>query len=107
MTAGWLLHRGFALTFVGLVALAAISLGLSFLPLGGWETPLALLIAGAKAALVVFVFMEVWAAPFVVRLLWVVVMVWMVLLVGLMAADVMTRIGPEVRPPRPAPGQRA
>jgi cytochrome c oxidase subunit 4 len=84
-----------AATYVGIwaavVILAALSLGLSFAPLGRFGAPVALMIALAKASLIAAVFMELreqppisrWAFGFGIALL--------MLLLVLVAIDELTR----------------
>lgn len=93
----------FVWTFLALVVLAASSFGLSYLSLGPFEMPLALLIGAAKAALVMLVFMELRHTSFVPRLVVVVILAWLTLLIGFMVLDVLTRQDPGVRPPLPPP----
>ncbi len=89
-------------TFVLLLLLAALSFGLSYLPLGAWELPLALVIAALKAALVLAVFMELRVSGFLPRLLVLVMIVWLCLLMSFMVLDVLTRQGSGVRVPEAA-----
>lgn len=54
-----ILHAGrYLWTWIGLVAFALLSFGLSYVHTGAWEMPIALLIAAAKAALVLLFFMH-------------------------------------------------
>ena len=83
--------RTYWLVFAALIALTALTFGLSFLPLGGAEAPVALGIAAVKATLVGLFFMHLveserpyWLFLFVGGIL-------LVTLVALMAADVVTR----------------
>jgi caa(3)-type oxidase subunit IV len=85
-----------------LLALAALSFGLSFAQLGVLALPLALLIALGKALTVVFAFMEFGRVPASAKLLVLSALLMFALLLGLMLADVGTR-GP---PPLAAPTGR-
>jgi cytochrome c oxidase subunit 4 len=83
--------RAYTLTFVALLVLTTLTLGLSFAPLGAWHVPLALLIAFAKTALIALFFMHLieqqttnWLAITVALLL-------LTVFVGLSALDVVTR----------------
>ena len=51
-------HRSYFFVFATLLALAAISYGISFTSLGAMRVPAAIAISVAKASLVVFIFME-------------------------------------------------
>jgi caa(3)-type oxidase subunit IV len=79
-------------TWLALVALAAASLGLSFLPLGGWAVPVAMAIAGVKGLLVAAVFMHLAEEPFVHSLALGAAVGLLLLLAGFTAADVATRV---------------
>ena len=46
------------MALVVLIVLAAISYGVSFLPLGAWETPIAIGISVAKGTVVLLIFMH-------------------------------------------------
>lgn len=83
--------RGYLFTWFALIALAALSLGLSFLhwPAGGLAASLA--IATVKATLVVWFFMHLAEQRFLNRLIVVIAALLFALLIGLTAADVATR----------------
>jgi len=51
-------YRVYVLVFVSLLILTAVTLWASGFPLGGWNVPVALLIASVKAALVSLFFMH-------------------------------------------------
>ena len=59
--------RTFILTAIALLLLLALTAGLSWVDLGHFNTPVALLIAAAKALLILFIFME---AGFSKKLIW-------------------------------------
>lgn len=94
--------RTYLLTWIALMVLAAATLGLSFLPLGAFHTPVALFIAATKAALIALFFMhladERGSIPIAVGI-WVLLLA---VLVTLTAADVLTR-GATLRPPASGP----
>ena len=50
--------RSIFLVWLGLVSLLAVTVGASFLPIGAWRAPVSLFIAAIKAALILWVFME-------------------------------------------------
>lgn len=101
--------RSFAWTWLALLALAALSFGLSYLTLGAWEMPLAMIIAAAKAVVVALVFMELLEAHFVARVVVAIIALWLTLLISFMVLDVLTRFDTGVRPPLPflTPGSYA
>lgn len=97
-------ERGLFLTWLGLTLLAGVSLGLRFAHLGGFGYAAALGIAGVKAALVAFIFMELAHEKATVRLAFVAGLTLLAILVTFMIADVMTRtIPPLDNPPGTAP----
>lgn len=49
---------GYIATWAGLMILTGLTFGLSFVSLGAWGMPIAILIAGTKVLLVVLVFMH-------------------------------------------------
>ncbi|HRX84648.1 MAG TPA: cytochrome C oxidase subunit IV family protein [Phycisphaerae bacterium] len=84
-------RRSLLLIFWALMALLALTTGLAYVPMGGYEVIPAYLIAVVKAALVVLFFMEVKAAS---RLTWVFVgagFVWLAMLMLLTVGDYLTR----------------
>lgn len=74
-----------------LIALALSSFGLSFIRLGEFALPLALLIAVAKGAIVVLVFMRLGHETPSVQLAALAAVLMLLLLAGLMSADAFTR----------------
>lgn len=88
-----------------LLALVAISYGLSLIHLPGWNLPLALGIALVKCSLVMLVFMELWSAHGAVRLIASVGLAYVLVLVILSAADPATRSPPVAAPPAEAPAE--
>jgi cytochrome c oxidase subunit IV len=91
-------QRATWMTGVALLALWGISFGLSYASLGRAALPVALTIAGAKALLVLLVFMELLVAPLSTRLAIGAALSMIALLVALMAADVATRAAPPLLP---------
>jgi cytochrome c oxidase subunit 4 len=84
---------------VALLLLAGVSYGLSFVQLGRLALPIALGIAAGKALIVLFIFMEFAGLSTSAKLAAGAALLMLVLLLGLMVADVATR----ERPPIPAP----
>jgi cytochrome c oxidase subunit 4 len=81
----------YCVVFAGLVALTLLTVGLSFLDVGGWHTVFGLLIASAKALLVVLFFMHLIHGG---RLTWLALgagLFWLGILMGLTLADYLTR----------------
>jgi cytochrome c oxidase subunit 4 len=84
-------QRTYYLVFVALIALTGITVGVSFLELGSWHTPVGLAIAVGKATLVVLFFMHVLYSP---RLTWLVVagsLLWLGILFVLTLSDYIGR----------------
>jgi cytochrome c oxidase subunit 4 len=77
-----------------LLALLALTVGLSALPLGRLSFPAALTIAGAKALLVAYFFMELGQGVDAVRFFASAGLVWLALLLAGTLADLATRGGP-------------
>jgi len=92
-------HGGYLLVFAGLMLFAAISLLLSYASLGAMTVPVAMLISLIKALLVATFFMELIAQRFVNRFVLVAAAAFVVLLIALMVADVLTRGTPPLLPP--------
>jgi len=81
-------------TFGALIALLVITAAASALPSGWWSTPLSLLIATAKAALIFTIFMRLSGQPALVRIFAVVGLFWLAIMLTLTAADYFTRFWP-------------
>ncbi|HEY4159159.1 MAG TPA: cytochrome C oxidase subunit IV family protein [Polyangiaceae bacterium] len=94
--------RKLALAGLALLALAGLSFGLSYLRLAAWALPIALLIAVAKASLVLSCFMEFWREAVSVRLAALTALVMLLLLATFTIADVATRERPPLLPPEQA-----
>ena len=92
-------HRTYALVALALFVLAGASFALSFVHLGAMTVPVAMAISLAKALLVAIFFMELIAQRFVNRFAVIGALTMILLLVGLMLADVATRSVPPLLPP--------
>jgi cytochrome c oxidase subunit 4 len=90
-----------ALYWLALLALMFISLGSSYVSLGGWNAAIGVAIAGLKASLVAAVFMRLSRGPALLRLVAATAIAMWLLLVGLSGVDYATR------PNDPAPVQPA
>lgn len=88
------------LTGLLLLALAGSSYGLSFLSLAGFGVPLAIGIAVLKALVVLIAFMEFGHLPSSAKLAAGAALLMLVLLLGLMVADVGTREPAPLPPPQ-------
>jgi cytochrome c oxidase subunit IV len=83
--------RTYWVIFAILVALTALTVGVSLVDIGGWHTPAGLAIATAKGLLVGLFFMHVIHSP---RLTWIVIaasLFWFAILMALTLADYFTR----------------
>jgi len=83
--------RIYSLVFAGLILLTITTVGLSYVDLGEWHAPVGLVIAAAKALLVVLFFMHVWYGP---RLTWIFALsglFWLGILLALTMADYLSR----------------
>ncbi|HZT42392.1 MAG TPA: cytochrome C oxidase subunit IV family protein [Chthonomonadaceae bacterium] len=83
--------RTFILTGIALLLLLALTAGLSWVNLGLFNTPVALLIAVAKALLIIFIFMEV---GFSKKLIWIyaaIGFIWLGILFTLSLSDFLSR----------------
>lgn len=90
--------RFYFIAWIALVLLSGLTLGLLFLPLGIFHTPVALLIAGTKAVIVVFIFMHMAEHGDTSRVALLVSLLLLAILVAFTAADVGTRAA-GVKPP--------
>jgi cytochrome c oxidase subunit 4 len=91
--------RKLLLTWLALLALLALEVGASFLPLGRGERPLILIPALAMVAIVAVVFMQVRHGPVLVRLFAAAGVLWLVILLALGSLDPLTRIDYPVAAP--------
>lgn len=83
--------RQLALTWVLLIVLLVIEVGVSFLPLGRSARPLVLIPAVLMVGLVGVIFMEVGKGPEIVQLFAVASLLWLTILLGLGSLDPITR----------------
>ena len=77
--------------FVALIALTFLTVGISFIDLGAWHTPVGLVIAVTKASLVALFFMHLLHSP---RMIWISFgagLFWLAILLALTLADYLTR----------------
>jgi cytochrome c oxidase subunit 4 len=77
--------------FAALLVLTGTTVLVAYLPLGGWHTVMALVIAVTKAVLVLLFFMHLLHSP---RLMWVVVAAgafWLCIMLTLTFSDYLTR----------------
>lgn len=81
----------YVLAWLALLALTAASFGSTYLPLGALGPPVALTIASVKAAIVLLIFMHLAEAGAVVRTVILTALVFIVLLVAGVVADVAAR----------------
>ncbi len=88
--------RTYALVWVALMTLAALSFGLSYAPLGAWGPWVAIVIAVAKAVLIAGVFMHLIEQPPISRWTFGLGLGLALLLLTLVAIDVATRDRPVV-----------
>lgn len=87
-------------SFVSLLGLTLLSLGVSYLHTGAWELPIALLIAVVKSLLVLLIFMHLSEVKFVNAFVVILALALLSMLLLLVAADVTTR---HTFPPGPLP----
>jgi cytochrome c oxidase subunit 4 len=81
----------YAFIYVGLLILTVATYLLSRLSLGTWSLVIALVIAVAKASLVVLFFMQLWQHHGSARLALAIALLWLSLLTFFVVADVKTR----------------
>ena len=85
--------RNRLIVWVGLLAFLALTVGLTFLPMGPWRLPASLAIAASKAFLVGWVFMELRTAPPLVRVVAAAALAMLMLLIALSGIDAAVRSG--------------
>ncbi len=83
--------RAYGVVLVVLLALTALTIGVSYLDLGPFNAPIAMLIAAGKASLVALFFMHLRRAPGVLWLAAAGGIFWLGILVVLTMSDVATR----------------
>ncbi len=81
----------YGIVYVALMGLAVLSFGLSFLPIGGWQDAIAILIGALKALLVAAYFMHLVEQRFANRLVPSVAVALAVILVVITTLDPITR----------------
>ncbi|MCK6547756.1 cytochrome C oxidase subunit IV family protein [Myxococcota bacterium] len=89
----------YLVALVVLIVLAAISYGVSFLPLGAWETPVAMLISAAKGTVVLLIFMHLLEQATINAVVMIIATAMVVLLISLVGLDIVTRVPPPALPP--------
>lgn len=75
----------------GLLFLLALTVGLSLIPLGIWNTPLSLVIAAGKTFLVIYFFMKLGLASPALRIVAAAGVLWLLILFGITFSDYFTR----------------
>jgi cytochrome c oxidase subunit 4 len=84
-----------AWTFIGvwaaLMTLLALTVGATFGPFGPFRTTINLVVAFAKAGLIFWFFMHVREQKWLARLVAVAAVAWLLILLGLTQADLLTR----------------
>jgi cytochrome c oxidase subunit 4 len=83
--------RSAILTYIALLALLALTVGTTFLPLGGFNAAINLAAAGTKAVLIGLVFMHLRRSGTLISLAVVALVIWLCFLFGLTMLDVFTR----------------
>jgi cytochrome c oxidase subunit IV len=91
--------RKLLMTWLGLLALLALEVGASFLPLRASDRPLLLIPALGMVGIVAMVFMQVGRGPVIVRLFAAAGVLWLVILLALGSLDPLTRIDYPVAAP--------
>ena len=81
------------IVWVALMALLALTVGLTFAPMGAWRLAASLGIAVAKAALVGWVFMELGKAPLMTRVVAIATLSILMVLILMSGIDAATRSG--------------
>jgi cytochrome c oxidase subunit 4 len=81
------------LAWAALLGLLAMTVGAAFLPIGGAKPWVALMIAAAKAAVILWFFMELRRDSGISRLAGIAAFLWIAMLLVLSAADYVTRGG--------------
>lgn len=97
--------RTYFSTWVALLVLTGLSFGISLLPLGVVELPIALAIAAAKGGLVAAFFMHLASGQFSYRFVLLVSGLFLAIMMAFTVADVATRDTGAARPPAPPPSQ--
>lgn len=85
-------ERVLYVVFVALIVLLAVTVVVSWFPLGAWNLPVAIAIAGVKAALILLYFMDVRHSRPLIWLVAGAAFFWLAILIGLTLADYHTRM---------------
>jgi cytochrome c oxidase subunit IV len=102
--------RGYLLNWVALIALTVLTFALAHVKMGPLNTPVAFVIALAKATLIASIFMHLIAERFTLRFILIGSAMFVALLTGVVLLDVLTRF-PLTAPPgsqrylQPQPGR--
>jgi cytochrome c oxidase subunit 4 len=83
--------RSLILVWAALMALLALTVGVTVSPLAAWRLPASLAIAAAKMALIVWIYMDLRREPGLTRLAAVAAIVLLALLFGLAGVDAYVR----------------
>jgi cytochrome c oxidase subunit IV len=83
--------RDYFVVFVALLLLTALTVGLSYVELGEWHTPVGLMIATAKVLLIVLFFMHVLHSGKLIALIAIAGLFWLGILMTLTMMDYLTR----------------
>ena len=86
-------RRTYFFVFLALLAMLAGTIALSFFDLGMWNTVGAVVIAIAKAVLVILFFMHVRHSSQLTRIFVIAGFIWLAILIGLTLSDYLTRLG--------------
>jgi cytochrome c oxidase subunit 4 len=81
-----------SLALAALLGLLGLTIGGAFLPIGAWHVPLALFISGAKASLIVLVFMRFPRTSPLARLAFAAGLFWLGIIAALSFSDYLTRL---------------
>lgn len=85
--------RQLLMVYLALMLLLVLTVLLSFCTLGAWSAPISLLIAAAKAFLVLFYFMKLKESSNSLRIMALGALFWLLILLSLTASDYLTRNG--------------
>ena len=83
--------RAIGLAWASLVALLALTIGVSVLPIGDWRAVASLAIATAKAGLIIWIFMEFRYMPGLPRLMLLSTSLFLFVLAVMLGADLLFR----------------
>jgi cytochrome c oxidase subunit IV len=83
--------RPYVVTAILLLVFTGLTIGLAFVPLGAWQTPIALTIAAIKALLVALFFMHLRVSRVSTRLAALAGLIWLGILLTGTLDDVITR----------------